>query len=116
MVMRLQCVTTGYPRPEDDNRPLMSISAWTQYVLDSFETVEEAVTELRKETFRPVSVIAPNGVEGKIHLSISDPSGDSAIFEYINGKQVIHHGKSIVGGDQTDRFASSGPFVFLAPK
>ena len=62
-------------------------------MLDSFETVEEAVTELRKEAFRPVSVVAPNGVEGKIHLSISDPYGDSAIFEYINGKLVIHHGK-----------------------
>ena len=31
----------------------MSIAAWTQYVLDSFETVEEAVAELRKEAFRP---------------------------------------------------------------
>ncbi len=86
-------VESEFPSPEGDNRPLMSIAAWTQYVLDSFETVEEAVTELRKEAFRPVSVVAPNGVEGKIHLSISDPYGDSAIFEYINGKLVIHHGK-----------------------
>jgi len=86
-------VESEYPSSEDDNRPLMSIAAWTQYVLDSFETVEEAVAELRKESFRPVSVVAPNGVEGKIHLSISDPSGDSAIFEYIDGKLVIHHGK-----------------------
>lgn len=86
-------VESEYPSPEGDNRPLVSVSAWTQYVLDSFETVEEAVTELRKETFRPVSVVAPNGVEGKIHLSISDPSGDSAIFEYIHGKLVIHHGR-----------------------
>jgi choloylglycine hydrolase len=36
--------------------------------------------------------VAPNGVEGKIHLSISDSTGDSAIFEYIGGKLVIHHG------------------------
>ena len=28
-----------------------------------------------------------------MHLSISDASGDSAIFEYIDGKLVIHHGK-----------------------
>lgn len=82
-----------YPNAQGDNRPLMSIAAWTQYVLDSFATVEEAVTELRKESFRPVSVVAPNGVEGKIHLSISDPTGDSAIFEYIDGKLVIHHGR-----------------------
>lgn len=86
-------VESEYPKPEGDTRPLMSIAAWTQYVLDNFATVEEAVTELRKERFRPVSVVAPNGVEGKIHLSISDPSGDSAIFEYVQGKLVIHHGK-----------------------
>ncbi len=86
-------VESEYPSARGDSRPQMSIAAWTQYVLDSFETVEEAVAEMRKEAFRPVSVVAPNGVEGKIHLSISDPSGDSAIFEYVNGKLVIHHGR-----------------------
>jgi penicillin V acylase-like amidase (Ntn superfamily) len=28
-----------------------------------------------------------------VKLSISDPTGDSAIFEYIDGKLVIHHSK-----------------------
>ena len=28
-----------------------------------------------------------------VHLAISDASGDSAIFEYVGGKQVIHHGR-----------------------
>ena len=28
-----------------------------------------------------------------LHLAISDPSGDSAIFEYVGGKLAIHHGK-----------------------
>jgi choloylglycine hydrolase len=82
-----------YPSAANDNRPQMSVAAWTQYMLDSFATVEEAVAEMKKEAFRPVSVIAPNGVEGNIHLSLSDPSGDSAIFEYIGGKLTIHHGK-----------------------
>jgi hypothetical protein len=59
-------------------------------VLDSFATVGETVVEMRKEAFRPVMVVAPNGVEGKIHLSISDASGDSAIFEYIKGKLIIY--------------------------
>ncbi len=86
-------VESEYPSSNGDARPQMSIAAWTQYVLDRFESVEEAVAELRKEPFRAVSVVAPNGVEGKIHLSISDPSGDSAIFEYIHGKLVIHHGR-----------------------
>ena len=86
-------VESEYPDPNKDQRPKMSIAAWTQYVLDSFATVEEAVAEMRKEAFCIVGVVAPNGVAGKIHLSISDPTGDSAIFEYIDGKLVIHHGR-----------------------
>lgn len=76
-----------------DKRPGVVITAWAQYLLDNFATVEEAVTELKKETFRIVPVVAPNGAEGTVHLSISDASGDSAIFEYVAGKLVIHHGK-----------------------
>jgi len=86
-------VESEYPASQGDNRPQMPISAWTQYILDNFDTVASAVAEMRKEAFRPVSVTAPNGVEGKIHMSISDPTGDSAIFEYIGGKLVIHHGR-----------------------
>lgn len=78
--------------PPDDPRPAIVVAAWTQYVLDNFATVEEAVAELRQEKFRMVPTDAPNGAKGTVHLSISDPTGDSAIFEYIGGKLVIHHG------------------------
>ena len=39
-------------QPENHARPAMGISIWTQYVLDNFATVREAVDELKKETFR----------------------------------------------------------------
>lgn len=74
-----------------DQRPSIVISAWAQYFLDNFATVAEAVEEAKKETFRIVMVEAPNGAKGTVHLSISDPTGDSAIFEYVKGKLVIHH-------------------------
>jgi len=76
-----------------DKRPGLCITAWAQYVLDSFATVEAAVAEARKEEFKVVPVAAPNGMLGTVHLSISDATGDSAIFEYVKGKLVIHHGK-----------------------
>jgi choloylglycine hydrolase len=79
--------------PATDTRPAVVITAWAQYVLDNFATVAEAVEELRKESFRVVPVVAPNGAAGTVHLSISDASGDSAIFEYVKGKLVIHHGR-----------------------
>ena len=86
-------VESDYPSDKGDTRPQVSVAAWTQYILDNFATVEQAVADMRREAFRPVVVTAPNGVEGKIHLSISDATGDSAIFEYIGGKLVIHHGR-----------------------
>lgn len=88
----LYLAESEYPG-DADKRPGVCITAWTQYVLDSFATVEEAVAELKKETFRVVPVVAPNGAAGTVHLAISDSSGDSAIFEYVKGKLVIHHGR-----------------------
>jgi choloylglycine hydrolase len=88
----LSLAESEYP-PPDDPRPAVTICAWTQYVLDRFATVEEAVNELRKETFRMVPIPAPNGRPGMVHLAISDPSGDSAICEYVGGKLRIHHGR-----------------------
>ncbi|QOV89300.1 linear amide C-N hydrolase [Humisphaera borealis] len=79
--------------PVTDTRPAMVIAAWSQYVLDSFATVEEAVAELKKETFKMVPVASPEGKPGTVHLAISDATGDSAIFEYVKGKLVIHHGR-----------------------
>jgi penicillin V acylase-like amidase (Ntn superfamily) len=76
-----------------DGKPPLSISLWAQYVLDNFATVSEAVAALRQEPFRLVSMKLPNGAGAQLHLAISDPSGDSAIFEYLGGKLVIHHGK-----------------------
>ncbi|MEB3303319.1 MAG: linear amide C-N hydrolase [Cyanobacteriota bacterium] len=76
-----------------DGKPVLSISLWAQYVLDQFASVEEAVSHLRKEPFRIVAPILPNGQGAQLHLSLSDASGDSAILEYIKGRLVIHHGK-----------------------
>ena len=76
-----------------DPRKPLSVSVWTQYVLDNFATVAEAVTALQAEPFYVVPVTSPDGQAGTVHLSISDPTGDSAVFEYVEGKLVIHHGK-----------------------
>jgi len=81
------------PEVVGDTRPTLPNSAWVQYVLDNYATVAEAVEDLRKEEFRIVAITAPTGEPGTVHLSISDASGDSAIFEYLDGKLVIHHGR-----------------------
>ncbi|MBI1323394.1 linear amide C-N hydrolase [bacterium] len=77
--------------PKVAGRPNISIAAWCQYVLDNFATVAETVEALKKEPFTVIAPVLPNGVNGTGHMAISDPSGDSAIFEYVKGKLVIHH-------------------------
>ncbi|WP_232829490.1 linear amide C-N hydrolase [Tropicimonas sp. IMCC34043] len=78
---------------DDQNDPPLSVGIWAQYVLDNFATVSEAVDGLTEKSFRIVAPKLPNGSAATLHLSISDPTGDSAIFEYLDGKLTIHHGK-----------------------
>ena len=87
----LYLVSSDYGQP--DGRPTLSITAWAQYVLDNYATVDEAVEALQKESFAIFAPVLPNGDPAVGHLALSDPSGDSAIFEYIDGKLVIHHGR-----------------------
>ncbi|MCX5479482.1 linear amide C-N hydrolase [Kaistia geumhonensis] len=74
-------------------KPPLSMSLWAQYVLDNFASVAEAVAVLEKEPFRVQTAELPNGKAAQLHLSISDATGDSAIFQYIGGRLVIYHGK-----------------------
>lgn len=70
----------------------LSLALWAQYVLDNYGNVAEAVTDLQKN---PVVVVTAN-TPGRttlatLHLSISDASGDNAIFEYVDGKLIVYH-------------------------
>jgi choloylglycine hydrolase len=45
----LYLAETEYPTPTDnDPRKPLALSAWAQYVLDNYATVDEAVKELEK--------------------------------------------------------------------
>lgn len=69
----------------------LSVGAWAQYFLDNFASVREAVASMENPKFKIIAPPLPNGKEAGLHLSLSDETGDSAIFEYINGQLVIHH-------------------------
>lgn len=71
----------------------LSLSLWVSYLLDNFATVAEAVEAIRSEPFYVVPVTSPDGNPGTVHLSVSDITGDSAIFEYVDGKLMIHHAR-----------------------
>jgi len=88
----LYLTESEYAKP-DGKRPTMSIATWAQYVLDNYASVTETVNALRDDPFVVIAPTLPGGKPAAGHLAISDPTGDSAIFEYIGGKLVIHHGK-----------------------
>ena len=88
----LALVESDYGKPPEGAK-VISMSTWAQYVLDNHATVAEAVADLQKEAFRVQTVVLATGRPANMHLAISDAAGDSAIFEYINGRLVIHHGK-----------------------
>lgn len=89
----LWLVESEYPKfNPNGTKKGVSISLWAQYVLDNYATVAEAVDNLKNEPFVLVSDYIPGTDRyAALHLSISDAQGDNAIFEYIDGKLVIHH-------------------------
>ncbi|AMG89829.1 linear amide C-N hydrolase [Bordetella parapertussis] len=85
---------SSYPE-YDGKTPGLTLAAWAQYVLDNFASVREAVDTLASEPFTVVTDNVPGEQRpATLHLSLSDASGDSAIIEYIDGKQVIHHNRA----------------------
>lgn len=88
----LWLANAGYP--EDDGvTPRISLAIWAQYYLDQFATVAEAVQHTRDNPLQVVSGEVPGrpGSLAPLHLSLSDATGDSAIFEWIDGELHIHH-------------------------
>jgi len=80
---------TVYPDDSSDLPPV-SYFRWARYLLDNCATVEEAVALMKKVRIAPVKM--GDKILGA-HFAVEDPSGDSAIFEFIDGNLVIHHGK-----------------------
>jgi penicillin V acylase-like amidase (Ntn superfamily) len=88
----------------DESIPGLSISLWLQFFLDNFATVREAVEYVQDHPFQILPVmIANTGKKSEVHLMIEDISGDTAVFEYIEGKPKIYHNEqySVMTNDPT---------------
>lgn len=79
----------------DPTLPGLSLALWTQYMLDSFATVAEAVDASAHGAFQIVAAKVPGWGVPTVHMALADASGDSAIIEIVHGgKPRIHHGRS----------------------
>lgn len=81
----------------DPEKPGLSLALWLLYYLDNFKSVEEAVNYSRTHPLQITPYYHEETQQwGKLHLVLDDANGDSAIFEYINGKLVIYHGAEYI--------------------
>lgn len=76
----------------DPGRPSLSLGLWLQYYLDNFATVKEAVEFTEKSQLQLVGGTFENR-KFTVHLALTDPTGDTAVIEYIGGKPKVYHGK-----------------------
>jgi penicillin V acylase-like amidase (Ntn superfamily) len=76
--------------PRTAGKPGLHAGLWLQYLLDNAANVKEALALLEKVQ---IVMVSTHGHNSNVHLAIEDASGDSAIVEYIKGKQVVHHGR-----------------------
>ncbi|GAA4755547.1 linear amide C-N hydrolase [Gordonia alkaliphila] len=78
----------------DESRPALAMSVWLQYYLDNFATVGEAVAWSEKHQPQVVPMADPTGKSSPaLHLALDDASGDSAVFEYVDGELKIYHSR-----------------------
>jgi penicillin V acylase-like amidase (Ntn superfamily) len=77
----------------EPSRPGLSSLRWIRYLLDNFATVDEAITGMEQIEI-VLGKIDNNPIH--FHVALEDKSGDSAVIEFINGKQIIHHGRDVL--------------------
>jgi penicillin V acylase-like amidase (Ntn superfamily) len=76
---------TIYPSP--DSRSGLDCLQWVQYQLDNFSTVAEVIAS--DSQIRIVSNSAP------LHYLVCDNTGTCASIEFLEGKMVVHTGKTM---------------------
>ncbi len=85
-VHALALVATQYEKRDD--RPGIHYGEWLQYLLDTCQTVEEALDAHDNFQIVPIAV---NGFVWPLHLMMEDATGDSAIIEFVEGQMNVYH-------------------------
>ncbi|KAM5347106.1 hypothetical protein ACJ41O_010111 [Fusarium nematophilum] len=90
----------------DRRRSGISAGVWMQYFLDMYGSVAEAAQDFcpqsnAKERFQVAGESLVPGIESKMHIALSDMSGDNLIMEYVKGRLQCHHSRNytVVTGD-----------------
>jgi len=83
----IECLVSVAQHPERDDRPAVNELQWIQYHLDTCQTVEEVLESAKNVRITPYAV--------RLHYYLTDAKGNSAVLEWIGGKQVLHTGETL---------------------
>lgn len=87
VVSSMELKASEYPEP--DERPPFDLGYWTQYVLDTCGSVQEAIQVASLVRLVNDGDSAPN------HILVADRDGHSAGFEYLDGRFVCYTDESL---------------------
>lgn len=90
VVNGLFCKGTVYNNTQTDDRPMMSLSVFVAYLLDMNETVDEVREVLERHDFQIQGATFDGGTVSALHWGVTDATGKSIIFEFVNGDIQIH--------------------------
>ncbi|MES2854598.1 MAG: linear amide C-N hydrolase, partial [Bdellovibrionota bacterium] len=83
---------------EDDPRPALNESQWVQFQLDNFATLGEVINSFDKLRVEQAFLGA--------HYFVCDRAGACGVFEFMNGKLVVHAGSNLELPVLTNNFYS----------
>jgi len=87
---------TRYPT-QGASRSGLTYLRWARYLLDTCANVNEAVEAMKHVWIADVQISIVGEQKGAsfgTHMAIEDSSGDSAIFELVDGSLQVYHGRS----------------------
>lgn len=82
------------PATAEGKRP-MSLAVFIAWILDQNATTDEAVAMIRDSGFTISASDFDNGTVPALHFAITDPSGKTAILEFVDGKLNIYEGTDL---------------------
>ena len=92
-VLYLEASDYGTLQPGDKGIATISL---VRFFLDCFATVEEAVEYMESNPIRIIGTADASGMMIPLHYMLTDASGDSAVFEYIDGELKVYHSPDYV--------------------
>lgn len=95
VVNGLFCKGTIYENQSTMDRPPMSLAMFTAWLLDLCATTDEVVDIVKKHDFNISGATFDGGTVSALHWGVTDATGNSAIFEFVNGDINVYVGKEL---------------------